>query len=111
MNTKKVENEKVTIKTVPGYEDFEQITTAGDVIEIIRAGILYHETEATKPGVSEANCYRHCNKRHGLEMVLDSIILNEAKMKAWQELKGPKPIEGDEFKQLSNGEVYYHDHS
>ena len=114
MNTNGNEtHDKVTIKTVPGYEDFTQVTTAGDVIEIIRGSILYHHVESIKPYLSAEDKQRHCNKRHGLEMVLDSIIINEAKMNAWQDIKGDKPIKecGDEYKQLANGEVYYHDNS
>ncbi len=109
MNTNKVENDKVTIKTVPGYEAFEQVTTAGDVIEIIRGSILYHHTESLICLLA-VDRKRHCNKRAGLEMVLDCIILNEAKMKAWQAMKGDEPMGIDEYKQLANGAVYFHDH-
>ncbi len=108
MNTNKVKNQKVTIKTVD-YETFEQVTTAGDVIEIIRNEILSHHERALSPDTPSAQKIRENNKRHGLEMALDAITLTEAKMKAWQELKGPEPMTTDEYKQLANGAVYFHD--
>ena len=98
--------EKIDIKNLE-HAEYTQVTGAGQVIEIIRAEILYHHEMSLS--ASPATSKRHCNKRHGLEMLLDAITLSELKMQAWQELHGKKPITGDLYKQLANQDLFNHD--
>lgn len=92
------------------YNNFTQVTTAGDVIEHVRAAILDYHNRLAKGG--QATSYRRAMKRSimTLQHLLNSLILQDKKLDAWADLKGG-PLGIKEKQQLANTELYELDQS
>ena len=102
------EGEKMNKKIMTvDYENFTQVTTAGHVIETIRADILFYHHELEKTENIHVNVL--LAKVQALQSLLNTLTLQELKMDAWQEMKGSEKITGDLYKQLANQDLFKYD--